>query len=71
MQELEGGADFRKLAWANRFESLDRARNEVPDVFVIVRNRADDQNGDFAACQVLLVPYVPVNRNENFILLFC
>jgi len=70
MQKLVSAADFRKLAWTNRFESLDRGRDKVPDVFVIVLSRADNQNGDFAACQVLLVPYVPVNGDENFIRLF-
>ena len=55
----------------DRFKGLDRCRNKVSDAFVIVRNRADNQNRDFAACQVLLVLYVLVNRDEKLILLFC
>src|ERR1700675_4001676 len=71
VHKLEGTANFHELAWTNRFEGPDRGRNMMPDVFVIVRNRADNQNGDFAACQVLLVPYVPINGNQDFIQLFC
>lgn len=36
MHKLEGTANFHKLAWTNRFESLDHSRNKVPDISVIV-----------------------------------